>query len=134
MEGESACTTLKYKTPEDAVAFYDQAIQRLEGLPGVEAAAKVSELPFSGDQFDNAFSIEGRPPQAEGEKLSANLRLVSANYFRAMGIPVLRGRAFTSQDAQAKPAVVVINEAMAKQFAGCEQPGWSGPYHQDLCV
>jgi putative ABC transport system permease protein len=117
-----ALPALKYKTPEDAVAFYDQAIQRLEGLPGVEAAAKVSELPFSGDQFDNAFSIEGRPPQAEGEKLSANLRLVSANYFRAMGIPVLRGRAFTTQDAQAKPAVVVINEAMAKRFWPQEDP------------
>ncbi len=117
-----ALPALKYKTPEDAVAFYDQAVQRLEGLPGVEAAAKVSELPFSGDQFDNAFSIEGRPPQAEGEKLSANLRLVSANYFRAMGIPVLRGRAFTSQDAQAKPAVVVINEAMAKRFWPQEDP------------
>ena len=117
-----ALPALKYKTPEDAVAFYDQAIQRLEGLPGVEAAAKVSELPFSGDQFDNAFSIEGRPPQAEGEKLSANLRLVSANYFRAMGIPVLKGRAFTTQDAQAKPAVVVINEAMAKRFWPQEDP------------
>ena len=117
-----ALPALKYKTPEDAVAFYDQAIQRLEGLPGVEAAAKVSELPFSGDQFDNAFSIEGRPPQAEGEKLSANLRLVSADYFRAMGIPVLRGRAFTTQDAQAKPAVVVINEAMAKRFWPQEDP------------
>lgn len=113
---------LKYKTPEDAVAFYDQAIQRLESLPGVEAAAKVSELPFSGDQFDNAFSIEGRPPQAEGEKLNANLRLVSSNYFKAMGIPLLRGRAFTTQDAQAKPAVVIINEAMAKRFWPQEDP------------
>lgn len=117
-----ALPALKYKTPEDAVAFYDQAIQRLEALPGVEAAAKVSELPFSGDQFDNAFSIEGRPPQAEGEKLSANLRLVSADYFRAMGIPVLKGRAFTPQDAQAKPPVVVINEAMAKRFWPQEDP------------
>jgi len=117
-----ALPALKYKTPEDAVAFYDQAIQRLEGLPGVEAAAKVSELPFSGDQFDNAFSIEGRPPQAEGEKLSANLRLVSADYFRAMGIPVLKGRALTPQDAQGKPAAVVINEAMAKRFWPQEDP------------
>jgi putative ABC transport system permease protein len=117
-----ALPSLKYKTPEDAAAFYDQAIQRLEALPGVEAAAKVSELPFSGDQFDNAFSIEGRPPQPEGEKLQANLRLISNNYFRAMGIPTTRGRAFTSQDAQAKPAVVIINEAMARRFWPNEDP------------
>jgi putative ABC transport system permease protein len=117
-----ALPSLKYKTPEEAVAFYDQAIQRLESLPGVEAAAKVSELPFSGDQFDNAFSIEGRPPQSQGEKLQANLRLISNNYFRAMGIPTTRGRAFTSQDAQAKPAVVIINEAMARRFWPNEDP------------
>jgi putative ABC transport system permease protein len=113
---------LKYKTPEDAVAFYDQAIQRLESLPGVEAAAKVSELPFSGDQFDNAFSIEGRAAQAEGEKLNANLRLISSDYFKAMGIPLVRGRAFTTQDAQAKPPVVIINDAMAKRFWPQEDP------------
>jgi putative ABC transport system permease protein len=117
-----ALPSLKYKTPEEAVAFYDQVIQRLEALPGVEAAAKVSELPFSGDQFDNAFSIEGRSPQPEGEKLNANLRLVSNNYFRAMGIPIARGRTFTSQDAQGKPAVVIINEAMARRFWPNEDP------------
>jgi putative ABC transport system permease protein len=113
---------LKYKGIDDTAAFYDQALQRIETLPGVEAAGKVSELPLSGDQFDNAFSIDGRPPLGPGEELHANLRLISAGYFKAMGIPVRRGRAFAQPDAQGKPGVVVINEAMARRYWPNEDP------------
>jgi putative ABC transport system permease protein len=111
----------KYKGVEPTAAFFDQALQRLEALPGVEAAGKTSELPFSGDQFDNAFTIEGRPPLGPGEELHANLRLVSHNYLKAMSIPLRRGRGLTEQDAKGQP-VVVINEAMARQFWPNEDP------------
>jgi putative ABC transport system permease protein len=116
----------KYPERRDQSAFFRQMIERVSSLAGVERAAAVTALPLSGWSNDWSFSIEGRagmdglPNQVLP---AANYVAVSPDYFRAMGIPLLRGRVFT-EAAEDESAGVIINEAMARRyFAGEEALG-----------
>jgi putative ABC transport system permease protein len=107
-----------YKYPEkrQQVAFYQRALSRLETLPGVTSVGASTMLPLSGSRSRQGFSIEGRAPSSPGEVLQADDRSISPGYFRATGIPLLRGRAFTEADDTDGPPVVIINETMARRF------------------
>jgi putative ABC transport system permease protein len=108
-----------YDTAERHRAFYDQVLERISALPGVEKAAMASVLPLSGDS-DTDFQIEGRPAnRVASEHPVTWYRLVSAGYFDAMGMRVKRGRAF--QAGEAAPSVV-INETMAARYFPGEEP------------
>jgi putative ABC transport system permease protein len=108
-----------YRTDESRLAFYDAVRARIEVLPGVQQAAFSSVLPLSGDSDTNVL-IEGRPaPTRSSDALVTWYRVVSANYFSTMEIPLRRGRLF--QDREAEP-VVVINESAAKRFWPGEDP------------
>jgi putative ABC transport system permease protein len=89
--------------------------QRLESLPGVEAAATACCLPLEGG-YGLPFNIEGRPPTSGPFTGGGPWRSVSPEYFSVFRIPLLRGRTFTDRDDGAAEPVVVINETMAKQF------------------
>jgi putative ABC transport system permease protein len=106
----------KYSKKEDSEAFYRELLGRVRNLPGVESAAAVSRLPLNGANYNLEFFPEGRPPAPNERFMSAEFRVASPDYFRTMGIALLRGRAFTDADAQDAPLVAVINEAMARQF------------------
>jgi putative ABC transport system permease protein len=113
----------KYPQPEQRAEFYRQLFERIRSLPGVEAAGTVSELPLSGQENDTFFTVEGRPPVAAGSgENDANSRTVSADYFRAMGIPLIRGRYFTEQDGKDAPHVVIISESFARRVFNGEDP------------
>jgi putative ABC transport system permease protein len=112
----------RYAKPEQAAAFFGELQRRVAGLPGVEAAGMVSELPLSGQPNDMYFSVAGRPTQTADEKVTADYRRVNHDYFRAMRIPVLRGRTFTEQEVTGDGKVVVINEALAREFFPDEDP------------
>ena len=102
-----------YKSDDPRRAFYDALIARAAALPGVKQAALASVLPLSGDS-DMDFVIEGRP--APTRSADANItwyRIVSANYFSTLGIPLKRGRLF--QEREAEPTIVV-NESLAKRY------------------
>jgi putative ABC transport system permease protein len=101
-------------------SFYEGLVQRLGALPGVTSAAAGSSLPFAGPNSSNIVAIEGRP-FAEGEAPDTDLRVVSADYFRTLGIPVMRGRTFTSADTDAAPALV-ISATSARRFFPNEDP------------
>ncbi len=103
-------------------AFFQQLTARLEALPGVRAAAAISYLPLDGGENVGSFEVEGEPPVAPGREPKAERRWVTPGYFAAMGIPILRGRVFTSIDTADQPSVVVINETLAKQFFGGRDP------------
>jgi putative ABC transport system permease protein len=107
-----------YKYPEkrQQVAFYQQALSRLETLPGVTSAGASTLLPLSGYGSRQGFSIEGRAPSSPGKFLEAHDRSISPGYFRTAGIPLLRGRAFTEGDGVDSAPVVIINETMANRF------------------
>jgi predicted permease len=92
-----------------------EGVERIEGLPGVEAAATTCSLPLE-PSFGLGFTIEGRPDTDPQNRPGGAWRSISANYFSVFKIPVVRGRAFTDRDDAGATPVVVINEAMVKQY------------------
>jgi putative ABC transport system permease protein len=110
-----ALPNAKYGTPHQQVAFFQQTLQRIAALPGVQAAGAVNDLPFSGSRSRSSFSIDGRTQQPN-ESWDADARLISPDYFRAMGMQLSAGRAFTGRDEKDGPGVVIINQTMARRF------------------
>jgi putative ABC transport system permease protein len=112
----------KYAKPEQRVAFFDQLLKNLAGLPGVNAAGAVSLLPFGGTNSGTNIHVEGRPEPRPQDAPVVWFRSAHSSYFRAMQIPLRRGRLFTDFDRGSAPAVVVVNEAMARLFWPNEDP------------
>ncbi|HYH84024.1 MAG TPA: FtsX-like permease family protein, partial [Pyrinomonadaceae bacterium] len=112
----------KYQTPEQQANFFREAERRTQETPGVVAVGLVNLLPLSGDSTSSTFYVDGRGPVTGAEKPDANYRVVSRDYFRAMGVPVMRGRAFGERDAKDAPAVIIINEAFARKHFPGEDP------------
>ena len=106
---------VKYPAVEQQRNFLSAVLQRLESLPGVEAAGLVSPLPMSGNASSKTFTLEGQP-LAPGNLSASNFRLISPNYFRAMGIPLQRGRAFNERDTKDAPLAVIVNETFVRRF------------------
>ena len=104
--------------------FCRQVLERLQALPGVDAAAFVDWLPLveNSQHAHPRFRIAGQSPPSPGETPALLFDSVSPGYFRVMGIPVLRGRSITEQDTESAPWVVVINETMAHQFWPNQDP------------
>ncbi|MFL6594806.1 MAG: ABC transporter permease [Chthoniobacterales bacterium] len=111
----------KYPKPEQQTAFVDSLLQRLNALPGVQAVGVSQVLPLIGD-YSMAFEIEGRPELPESDWPSTTYYAITPDYFRAMGIRLMRGRAFTAQDDKQAPHVAIINETLARQFFPNEDP------------
>jgi putative ABC transport system permease protein len=95
--------------------FFDQLTTRLDALPGVRDAGAVSSLPLSGAVESGGFMIEGRPAPKAGNAPSAEYAVVSGDYFAAMGIRLLGGRAFDSRDRSDAPGVVIVNRELARR-------------------
>ncbi len=110
--------------PEEAqvVSFYDQVLERLAARPGVEAAAAVSVAPLSGNETDWSFLIEGAPLPEPGHEPATPYRAATPGSFRALGIPVLRGRAIAPADRAGAPPVVVVNESFAERWFPGQDP------------
>jgi len=104
--------------------FCRQLLDRIRAIPGVESAALVDWLPLA-DNAQHAwpsFRIVGRSADPSAEKPTVILDGVSAGYFQLMGIPIVRGRGVAEQDTETSEPVVVIDEAMARQFWPNEDP------------
>ena len=111
----------KYAEPEQQNAFANALVERLKDLPGVQAVGITHSLPLVGD-YVLGFNIEGRPAIDPADLPNTNYYAVTPDYFRAMGIRLVRGRAFTPQDDAKAPRVAIINETMARQFFPNEDP------------
>jgi putative ABC transport system permease protein len=113
----------KYATGAQVAAFYRGLIERLSGLPGVEAAALTSTLPMGrGGRANLDVDVEGRV-LAPGEARPAGFyHAVTPDYFRTLGIPVLRGRDFRLEDDNGKVTVAMVNESMARLLWPREDP------------
>jgi putative ABC transport system permease protein len=108
-----------YEDQAKQALFYDRALERLNALPGVEAAA-VFRVPLVG--FASAiFTVEGKPV-APGTEPNADYRTISVNYFRAAGIRLVKGREFTARDKADAPDVIIVNEELARRFFAGEDP------------
>ena len=106
----------KYSDRAAVSLFFDKLLPRLETLPGVRAVGATNVVPLSQMNVRNDFTVAGRPPLTVADKPGAQSRWVSPDYFRAMGIPLIRGRAFTPQDNADAAGVVIIDEAVARRL------------------
>jgi putative ABC transport system permease protein len=113
---ELSLPAANYAKDQQKTVFYDQLLARLSSLPGLSNAALVSALPLQGHSNHNSFQVEGLPPKSLQDLPVGDQRMVSANYFGLMGIPVLRGRPFTERDNATAPGVAIVDDATAKQY------------------
>jgi putative ABC transport system permease protein len=114
----------RYDSPEKIVRFYDQLLERVRRLPGVSATAICNNEPFDHHEWDSSFHITGTPPDPPGQEPISEMAIVSPDYFRALGMPILRGRDFGPEDVMGRPGTVVIDELAAqKLFPGTNPIG-----------
>jgi putative ABC transport system permease protein len=103
-------------------AFYQQLLNRIVALPGIQQAGLTNSIPMGYQNVHKGYSVEGRPKPAPGQELSANYHVVSPGYFKALSIRLKRGRFFTEQDAGNAPPAVIINETLARAQWKDEDP------------
>ena len=112
----------KYQQDAQRVAFFDALIERTRTLPGVRGVGAISSIFLSKTPNSTNFTIEGRPASRDVSNAEVPLDAITPDYFRVMGIPLTRGRAFTAQDVVTAPPVVIVNESMARRFWPGEDP------------
>jgi putative ABC transport system permease protein len=97
-------------------AYFRDALARVQALPGIRSAGLASLTPLQGGYSRAWFQIEGRAQFPQGQEPTVDENLISPEYLQTMGIKLLAGRTFTSQDGAAAPKVVLINETIARRF------------------
>jgi putative ABC transport system permease protein len=122
LTGRVSLTRAAYEDHEERLRYVNQTLERLRSLPGVESAAFVAPMPFSGGNVGSDFRIEGRPKPEPGQEPDANNRSVTAQYFQAIRIPLIKGRYFTEQDQRVGVGAAIINETLARLYFPNEDP------------
>ena len=114
----------RYPESAQVTNFYDRALERIRALPGVESAAATSALPLGGGGFylGRVFLGETHPEPPAGPDYPAQWNTISNDYFRVLGTPLLRGRAFDERDTSASIPVTIINETMARRMFPNQDP------------
>jgi len=103
--------------PARQLTFYQQVLERLQALPGVQSVGAVSRLPLAGGNSSRSFNVAG------GEKgYEADIRVSTPDYFRTMGIPLLKGRNFNESDFGSSPNLAVVNDALARSVFPGQDP------------
>ena len=110
-----------YADVQQQARFYDRLTETVSVIPGVELVAGINRVPLLGFNASTSFTFQGKPVQV-GNQPTADCRIATPNYFKTMGIPLLEGREFERRDAKDAPEVVIINEAMARQYLNGEDP------------
>ncbi len=121
LTGEIGLTRATYANPEECARYVDQTLARLRSLPGVERAAFVAPMPFSGGDVGSDFRIDGRAAPAPGEEPSANNRSVTTEYFQAMKIPLLKGRYFNDNDKRGGMGAAIVNQTFVQAYFANEE-------------
>jgi putative ABC transport system permease protein len=114
----------RYKEPAQIVAFYDQALQQLQSIPGVTSTAMVTQLPFAegGDVEWSQFLIEGRPTPSASDQQHAVVDTVNPGFLSMMGVPLHDGRELSDHDAPDSTPVALINQELAKLYWPNQNP------------
>ena len=113
----------KYSTAEVALQFYDELVDRVTALPGVEAMTSTTHLPMASGQSVLDFKVEGMPEPGPGQPTwNAGSEVVHANYFEVMGMPAMRGRLFDDRDGPESLRAMVISESLADKFFAGQDP------------
>lgn len=111
--------TMPYAEQPRRDVFFRTLLDRIEALPGVEAATMASDPPLGQDQNSTAFTLRG---SADARVFQASMRMTAPEYFHLLGIPVLKGRSFDQTDIESGPRVVVVSAALAQAVWGESDP------------
>ncbi|HKQ91054.1 MAG TPA: ABC transporter permease [Blastocatellia bacterium] len=112
----------KYQNYEQVKSFHQRLLPRIAALPGVEGVATIDNFPLTASNAKTRFAIEGAPRPAPGQFPTAQIRAVSHDYFRVMGIALKRGRVFTEDDLMNTRVFQIINETLARRYFPNEDP------------
>ncbi len=112
----------RYLSQAERSAFYQQALQKIESIPGVQSAGAISFLPLTQVWHVTKFSIQGQTVPVPGEEPVADFRPVTPGYLSSMGIPMITGRDFSWTDTPGSLPVVIISDAVARRFWPKEDP------------
>jgi putative ABC transport system permease protein len=113
----------RYAQNEQSIRFFEQAVEKLSQIPGVQSASAVSYLPFNGLAAATGFEISGHAPPEPGEKPVTIVRTILPGYFRTLNIPIKHGRDFTQADnLETAPLRFIVNEAFVNKYMRGEDP------------
>ena len=114
----------RYTSDAQQISFFGRVVEGLGRHPGVAAAGAVTTLPMNpvGIDYDLPFSADGNPPPATADRQEVDFRVVEGDYFRALGVPVVRGRGFGAADREDAARVVMLNRTSANRFFPGENP------------
>jgi putative ABC transport system permease protein len=122
LKAEISLPRFQYSTPQQWTAFSDALLERIQAQPGLQDSALAVPLPLADGCVNLGFSILNHAPLPPGTPSTADYVSVSPGYFRVMGIPLLRGRTFVSEDSPSAPRVAIINEALARFYFPDQDP------------
>ncbi len=122
LKAEISLPRFQYSTPQQWTAFSDALLERIQALPGLEESALAVPLPLANGFVNLGFSIPGNAPLPPGTPSTADFVSVSPDYFRVMGIPLLRGRTFALKDSPSAPRVAIISETLARLYFHNQDP------------
>ncbi len=111
-----------YRDPNVRLGFFDRLFEQVSTLPGARSVGGVSFLPVTGTGSALHFNIQGRPPRSPQQYTISNYRVVSAGYFKALGVQLLAGRWLEDRDRDQAPDVVLINSSFAKTYFPNQSP------------
>ncbi len=111
-----------YSKPEQVRGFYNELIDRVQRLPGVQSVGAVSALPLSGQGGSGTITIDSQSVPLEDTSPEADGRVVTADYFKAMGISLIRGRFFEPRDSDTAPPVTIVDESLAQTYWPNQDP------------
>jgi len=111
-----------YTKPQQVQAFYDDLLQRVKSLPGVQSAGMINHTPLQGFGMIAFMGIEGYPKIDQKKDPAVGIGTVSADYFRTMKIPLLSGRYYDARDGADGQKVAVVNQAFANRFSANSDP------------
>jgi putative ABC transport system permease protein len=110
-----------YVNQPDFVKFYNQVLEKVSAVPGVQDAGFINTLPLEKGPT-TGFRVEGRPVTTRDKWPMVNYRVITPNYFRAMGMPVVQGRAYTERDGENAPRTMIINQKVVDETFPDENP------------
>jgi predicted permease len=116
LTAEVAVSQKQFATANDQIRFFDQVLQQVRSLPGVEAAGVTDDIPMDMNGSHQPIAIDGRAVLPMSEQPEVDVRLISPGYMNALHIPVLRGRDFDQNDIAGRPGAVLISESLAREF------------------
>lgn len=110
----------KYSQPEQVIAFHRQLLEQVAAVPGIECAGSVTALPYGGSTNSYGYVVESTVSGDQTESIIS--QLASADFFRALGIPIVAGREFNERDIDGAPSVVIVSDSLAKRYWPDQDP------------